>query len=261
MAYDDLDAARSIIGESARVVVLTGAGVSAESGVPTFRGSGGLWKARSPTSLATPEAFANDPKLVWEWYCERRRNLAGCSPNPAHHALADFVAASPRRAIVTQNVDGLHRRAAEKLTVGGDEPKTANRPAWPIELHGAIDRDRCTGCGQRTRGSLEVDVTSISTLPHCKECDCLLRPDVVWFGESLDEDVLLHSFELAGRADLCLVVGTSAEVYPAAAIPLATRDRGARILEVNPEATPLSAAAALSLRGPAAVVLPELLGG
>jgi len=234
-----------------RIVVLSGAGLSAESGVPVFRGAQGLWKTHRPEDLATPEAFRRDPRLVWEWYAWRRQVVFACAPNEGHRAIARR-AAQGRFAVVTQNVDGLHARARAELAA----QEVVGYPL--LELHGALQRDRCSGCGARSE-AVAVDGTSTATLPRCVRCGSLLRPDVVWFGESLDLSVLDTSFRLASEADVCLVVGTSAVVHPAASIPLATRQAGGVIVEVNPEPTPLSRHAAVSIAGRAADVLPRLL--
>jgi NAD-dependent deacetylase len=236
-------------------VVLTGAGVSAESGVPTFRGPGGLWKSRRPEDLATPAAFARDPRLVWEWYAWRRSVVASCAPNAAHLALARLALRHADTLIVTQNVDGLHHRAA--AAAHSTERLDPDR-AYPLEVHGAIHRDRCSACGRRTPGGT-VDATDEATLPRCGACGGLLRPDVVWFGESLDPDVLARAFEAAARADVCLVVGTSSVVYPAAAVPEVTLAGGGAVVEVNPDVTPLSPRAAVSVRAAAAEVVPRLI--
>ena len=251
----ELDLARGLLADAARIVVLTGAGVSAESGVPTFRGSGGLWKEHRPEDLATPEAFARDPCIVWEWYAWRRGLVAGCEPNPAHHALARLALERPgRTTLVTQNVDGLHHRAG-RAEAGGTDPT----PAYPLEVHGAIHRDRCSGCGRRDDEPGRVDATRAATLPRCASCGSLMRPDVVWFGEPLDSAVLGAAFAAAEQADVCLVVGTSALVYPAASVPEVTYAAGGVLVEVNPEPTPLSARARVRLRGPAGRIVPRLL--
>lgn len=246
--------ARELIGRAERIIVLTGAGVSAESGVPTFRGTGGLWKSHRPEQLATPEAFARDPRTVWEWYGWRRSIVASCAPNPAHLALARLALARPVT-LVTQNVDGLHHRAAEAVA----ESREAAARAYPLEVHGAIHRDRCSGCGARSLGAVEVDTTSAETLPRCAMCGALLRPDVVWFGEPLDMDVLGAAFAAAESADLCLVVGTSSLVYPASAVPETALRAGASLVEVNPEETPLSPLATVTVRAAAGAVLPRVL--
>ena len=251
----DLERARQAVGGAERIVVLTGAGVSAESGVPTFRGAGGLWKSRRPEELATPAAFTQDPCLVWEWYASRRAFLAECAPNDAHLALAALALTHGDTTLVTQNVDGLHHRAADAVA-GADADPTA---AYPLEVHGALHRDLCSGCGRRTPGRVDVEASSAETLPRCEECAALLRPDVVWFGEALDASVLGASVEAARRADVCLVVGTSAVVYPAASVPEVAHHSGGTIIEINPEATPLTRIATVSLRGQAGELVPAVL--
>jgi NAD-dependent deacetylase len=230
------------------VVATTGAGISAESGVPTFRGAGGLWRSFSPSDLATPEAFARDPWLVWEWYRWRRAQIRVAQPNPGHFVLARFEKNLPQFQLVTQNVDGLHQRAGSRTL---------------IELHGNIWRSRCAaGCGRLTEepdqdcpagpcGASAVD------LPACS-CGSLLRPDVVWFGEALDPGSITRAIEAARACDVLLVVGTSAVVYPAAALPRIAHQGGALVVEINIEDTPLTAEADVVLRGPAAGVLPAL---
>jgi NAD-dependent deacetylase len=244
--------ARALLRGAGRLLVFTGAGVSAESGVPTFRGDGGLWKSFRAEQLATPEAFARDPRLVWEWYAWRRGLVAACAPNAAHAAVARHAAAHPGTTVVTQNVDGLHQRAAADAAGG----------APVVALHGTLFGERCVrwpACA--TRGALvgDVDATAEATLPRCPACGALLRPDVVWFGETLDAADLGAAFAAAGRADACLVVGTSALVQPAASVAAAAARAGAPLVEVNAEATPLSALAAASLRGAAAALVPLLL--
>jgi len=246
----DLDAARRLLRDASRIVVFTGAGVSAESGVATFRDAGGVWARFRPEEVATPEAFARDPRFVWEWYGLRREAVARCEPNAAHRAIARLAAARDGVTIVTQNVDGLHQRAATE--VGADAGDV-------IELHGSLVRVRCSGCGQRRDDSGAIDATSHETLPRCDRCDALLRPDVVWFGEMLPAHALETAQRRATEADACLIVGTSAVVYPAASIPLATADAGGALIEVNPEPTPLSPLCAASLRGTAASLVPALL--
>ena len=250
---DDIARARTLIENAATGVVLTGAGVSAESGVPTFRGAGGLWKQFRPEDLATPQAFARDPRLVWEWYAWRRTLVAACAPNAAHRALAEWAIRRGTVTIVTQNVDGLHTRAARDAAPTGDPT-----PALPVEVHGSLLRDRCSGCDARTE-ALPVDPSSLATLPRCARCGAMLRPDVVWFGEMLDEAVLATADAAAATADVCLVVGTSALVHPAASLPMRTRESGGAIIEVNPEETPLTRAAAVSIRGSAAEIVPALV--
>ena len=246
--------------------MLTGAGVSAESGVPTFRGPDGLWKNHRPERLATAEAFRTDPRLVWEWYAWRRQRVAACRPNAAHEALARLTLRDPGSRIVTQNVDGLHELAVHQAVVpetastqgaqpresAADRTDPTSGPALPVELHGSLYRVRCVACryGAGHRGP--VDTASEASLPRCPDCGHLLRPDVVWFGESLDEATLSAAIGAAEGADVCLVVGTSAVVHPAASLPLVTRQAGGVIVEVNPEPTPLSGVARTSFLLPAA---------
>ena len=251
---EGLERAREILAGSARPLVLTGAGVSAESGVPTFRGPEGLWKRHRPEELATPEAFLRDPRLVWEWYAWRRGKVASCRPNAAHHAIARVVWDRPGARVVTQNVDGLHERAARDAADG--ELTARERP---LELHGSLFRVRCTRCALRAPHTGAIDATERETLPRCSACAGLLRPDVVWFGEALEPSVVQEAFRLAAGADVCLVVGTSALVHPAASLPLATLDGGGVVIEVNPEPTPLSSVAGVTLRGAAGLLLPLLL--
>jgi len=226
-----------------RVVALTGAGVSAESGVPTFRGADGLWREFRPEELATPQAFARDAVLVWEWYDWRRQKVAACAPNDGHRALAELGRRSSAPFefdLVTQNVDGLHRLAG-------------SNPVW--ELHGSLWNLRCTDCS-RNREDRRAPLPSIP--PRC-ECGGLERPGVVWFGEALPSDVLAHAFEVASCADVFLVVGTSALVQPAASLPEVAGEQGALVVEVNPELTPLSGLVDLRLAGPSAQILPRIL--
>jgi len=259
----DLLAARDLFRRSRRVVILTGAGVSAESGVPTFRGPAGHWKQFRPEDLATPEAFRRDPCLVWSWYDHRRLALAACAPNPGHGAVARYLGANPEAHLVTQNVDGLHQRAMMPEGSAVPHPRIH-------ELHGSIARLRCSGiggtgsgCGWAAEDPRRIDASREDRLPRCPSpgCGALLRPDVVWFGEMLPEVALTAAFEAASRAEVCIVAGTSALVHPAASVPLATLRAGGTLVEVNPEATPLSPHARWCLRGRAGEVLPDLLGG
>ncbi|MFQ6100108.1 MAG: NAD-dependent deacetylase [Anaerolineae bacterium] len=221
------------------VAVLTGAGISAESGVPTFRGEGGLWRNFRPEQLATPGAFRRDPELVWEWYDWRRGLIGACVPNAAHETLAEMEAALPGFTLITQNVDGLHQAAGSRNV---------------LELHGNLWRVRCTGCGKVSEDR-RAPLPEIP--PRCPECAGLLRPDVVWFGESLPQEVLEAAWAAAARCWLMLVIGTSAVVQPAASLPLVALRNGAHLVEVNPAETPLSAHAHEVLRGPAAELLPR----
>jgi NAD-dependent deacetylase len=249
------DRARAYLADARSVLVLTGAGVSAESGVPTFRGAGGLWKTHRAEELATPAAFARDPRLVWEWYAWRRTLVAACAPNAAHHALAAF-AARPAGGVLlaTQNVDGLHGRAAAALAA------SAGRRGRPVvELHGSLFRVRCTLCPYAGAHDEPVDASARETLPRCPDCGALLRPGVVWFGEPLEAPVLGAAMRAAERADVCLVVGTSALVQPAASLAAITREAGGRVIEVNPADTPLTPLADEVLRGVAGEVVPTIV--
>lgn len=250
------EARRAVCGAEG-VVFLTGAGVSAESGVPTFRDRDGLWARFDPEVLATHEAFRRDPRTVWEWYDLRRRAVLECRPNAGHEAVAAFLLAREGATLVTQNVDGLHHRALEEVAATPAELDGARLRI--LELHGTLFRTRCQGCGVRAWGHDPVDHTSEATLPRCEACDSLLRPDVVWFGEPLDGDTLEKAFLSATHADVCVVAGTSALVHPAASVPLATLEAGGRLVEINPSPTPLSERATWSLRGTAGALLPAIL--
>ena len=233
---------RELVGRAERVVALTGAGISAESGVPTFRGKDGLWEGRRVEDLATPEGFARDPRGVWEWYDARRRQVAACVPNAGHLALARYEALRPGFTLVTQNVDGLHRAAGSRRL---------------LCLHGDIFTVRCVAEGTE-REDRRVPLPEIP--PRCG-CGAMLRPGVVWFGEPLPEREMAEAAAAAGRAELFLSIGTSALVYPAAGLPAIARRRGAYLVEINLEPTPLSPLADEVISAPAAQVLPDLLGG
>ena len=221
-------------------MALTGSGISAESGVPTFRDAQtGLWSRYDPQELATPEAFARDPELVWKWYAWRRSLVEGAKPNAGHRALADLERRTPAFTLVTQNVDGLHQEAGS---------------ANVVELHGNIRRSRCPA----ENVPVEADHTD-HLPPLCPNCGSPLRPDVVWFGESLPVAELEAASEAARSCDVLLSVGTSGLVYPAASLPYEALENGAVVVEVNPDRTPLSASAHYSLRGRAGEVLPGLV--
>lgn len=253
-----LEEARELLESAERILVLTGAGVSAESGVPTFRGPNGLWKNRRPEELATPQAFGADPRLVWEWYGSRRQRLGACRPNAAHRVLARLTLRNTRTRIVTQNVDGLHEQALEEAWATDDAAPPAGG-AFPLALHGSVFRVRCVACALKIPHRDPIDASNEASLPRCPDCRGLLRPDVVWFGEALDPLVLEGAFEAAESAQVCLVVGTSAVVQPAASIPLLTHRAGGVVVEVNPEPTPLSPIAQFRFRARAAEVVPRLL--
>jgi NAD-dependent deacetylase len=194
--------------------------------------------------------------LVWEWYDWRRGKIRACRPNPGHEALARFALTNRSVRIVTQNVDGLHEAAGREVAGGGDPS-----PALPLELHGSIFRVRCTRCTYKIPHREPITADTLEDLPRCPVCSALLRPDVVWFGESLDPGVLSEAFRVAQAADVCLVVGTSALVHPAASVPLGTHGGGGSIVEVNPTDTPLTDLARVALRGMSGEVLPRLLDG
>lgn len=222
------------------VVVLTGAGVSAESGVPTFRGQEGLWRNYNPQELATPEAFNKDPTLVWEWYDWRRGLIAPLEPNPAHLAIAELEERSPSFLLITQNIDGLHKKGGSKQM---------------LELHGNIWNVRCVAEGNVTENR---DVPLQNIPPMCS-CGAMLRPHIVWFGESLDPHILRQSLQAIEACDFLIVAGTSAVVQPSASFPIMARERGATVLEVNMEPTPISSLVNGSLFGKAGELLPQLV--
>lgn len=224
-----------------RITVLTGAGISAESGISVFRGAEGLWRKRRAETLATPEAFTTDPVLVWEWYNCRREKVAAAQPNQGHLALAELERQTEDFTLVTQNVDGLHDRAGS---------------ARPLKLHGDIWELRCQGCGAH---SSNYDVP-VSPIPPACPCGGLLRPGVIWFGEPLPQDVLDEAIRASARVELFLVVGTSSVVYPAAALPQLAKQQGARLVEINLEETPLTPLADLTVLGKSGSILPLLTG-
>lgn len=223
------------------VCVLTGAGVSAESGVPTFRGEDGLWKKFKPEELANFDAFINNPELVWEWYTYRKQVIKNVQPNPAHLALVEMEQMVPDFTLVTQNVDNLHRRAGSKNV---------------LELHGNIERSYCIDC--RTVAE-DVELTPDRKAPRCEKCGGLIRPDVVWFGELLPVEIFQKASAAANRCELFLTVGTSAIVYPAASLPQVARSRGAYVVEINAEPTEISPRVHESLIGKAGEILPALV--
>jgi NAD-dependent deacetylase len=231
----------SVLRGAEHVVALTGSGISAESGVPTFReAQTGLWKRFLPRDLATPEAFAKDPRLVWEWYEWRRKLVAEAEPNPGHKALAELERRISDFTLITQNVDDLHARAHSQNT---------------IELHGNILRSKCSLEGEVVEPEEQDDPVP----PRCPRCGAPLRPDVVWFGEMLLPGALEAASEAARRCDLFFSIGTSSLVYPAATLPHEALENSATLVEINPSETPLTRHATFVLQGRAGEVLPSLL--
>jgi NAD-dependent deacetylase len=233
-----LDQLRARLQAARRITVLTGAGVSAASGVPTFRGAGGLWRNHQATQLATPEAFARDPALVWEWYAWRREVIAGCQPNAAHHAIARW-SERPGFTLITQNVDGLHERAGTHHVV---------------RYHGSIWTLRCwDGCGAADWDDLSVPFARLP--PRCPSCGGLARPGVVWFGEAIPVSAA-RAAQAATACDVFLSIGTSSVVYPAAGLVAEAKSCGALTVEINPDAT--GAPVDVAIAEPAELVLPQL---
>ncbi len=231
-----LDALRA----SQRVCVLTGSGVSAESGVPAFReAQTGLWEQYDPHELATPEAFQRDPQLVWRWYRWRRELVDGVEPNPGHHALVTLAGLVPELTLITQNVDGLHQRA------GSDDV---------IEFHGNLFQNRCF-----VEGCVVDDADLSLEVPVCSGCGGMLRPGVVWFGESIPESAMNDAAAAVSGCDLFFSIGTSALVWPAAGLADAARQQGASIVEINLDVTPLSSETNFCLQGKSGTLLPELI--
>lgn len=222
------------------VAALTGAGVSAESNVPTFRGNGGLWNNFRAEDLATPEAFARDPRLVWEWYDWRRQIIAGAQPNPGHFALAKLESQTPRFTLITQNVDGLHDRAGSSRI---------------LKIHGDIWIVRCVDCGSE-HADLRAPLPELP--PRCS-CGGRLRPGVVWFGEALPQDVWRKAEQAARSAEVFLVVGTSAVVFPAASLIELAKSSGAKVIEINLAASAVSHTVDQFLQGLSGELLPQLI--
>jgi NAD-dependent deacetylase len=239
---DDLPRAAAILRQARRVAVLTGAGISAESGVPTFRASDGLWEGHRIEDVATPRGFARDPRLVWRFYNARRANLRGVQPNPAHYALVELERRLPgdHFTLATQNVDTLHTLAGSQRV---------------LELHGNIRRVRCSRCDYRADRQLEP----LPDLPECPECGALLRPDIVWFYEPLPEAVWETAWLAVAQCDCLLVVGTSAVVHPAAGLIELAKQHDAAVIEVNLDQTAASHLADVSLLGKAGQILPQLV--
>ena len=219
-----------------RGVVFTGSGISAESGIPTFRGESGLWKEYRPEELATPEAFVRNPQLVWEWYNWRREIISKAEPNPAHYVISEMEKFFSDFTLITQNIDGLHKKAGNNNI---------------LELHGNIWKNKCFNCGKKF-GNIESK--------ELKKCECggYIRPDVVWFGESLDRQVLEMAFRKSREAEIFFVIGTSGVVQPAASLPQIAKERGAYIIEINIERTPISCIADEFIPGKAGEALVKM---
>jgi NAD-dependent deacetylase len=236
----DIQTVKAKLGRARAVAVLTGAGVSADSGVPTFRGADGLWRTFRAEDLATPDAFARDPRLVWEWYNWRREVIATKHPNPAHHALARMEGKRERFLLITQNVDGLHRAAGSRKL---------------LEIHGDIWKVRCTACGLVEENR---DVP-IAILPACRACGKLVRPHIVWFGESLHEADLDRCCEAVASCDVMLLIGTSGVVNPAASFAGIAKAAGAFVAELNLDPAPNSPLVDVAVQGRASELIPRLV--
>lgn len=244
---DLLARARQCLQHAAHIAVLSGAGISAESGVPTFRDAQtGLWARFRPEELATEDAFRRHPERVWDWYAERRASLAAVQPNAGHLALAEFERRHPGRlTVITQNVDGLHQRAGSQGV---------------LALHGSLAEDRWLDpCALHRQGACDVARAEPGRPPRCPQCGNPVRPAVIWFGEMLPEDALRQAEQAASRCDVMLVVGTAGAVYPAAGLADQARAVGAQVIIVNPHPSELDELAHLRLAGSAAQVLPRLL--
>lgn len=226
------------IKDAEKLVFVTGAGMSQESGIPTFRGKDGHWRKYDPMQLATIDAFYENPKLVWEWYEERRRNILAAQPNKGHFAIAE-IAKQKEVVVLTQNIDGLHQRAGSKSV---------------FELHGSIVRIKCTICDYKDNITSKFD----SLPPKCR-CGNILRPDVVWFGEPLPQDIWAEAIRHAQGCDVMIIAGTSLVVSPANQLPVHAKQNGATLIEVNPEKTVMSADMDLSVRETSANALPHLV--
>ncbi|MEV6630871.1 NAD-dependent deacylase [Actinoplanes sp. NPDC051470] len=243
---ETLREAADLVATAERVVIFTGAGISAESGVPTFREAlTGLWERFDAAKLATPEAFDEDPALVWGWYEWRRALALTVAPNPGHIAATEILADAGHATLITQNVDDLHERAGA---------------TGVLHLHGSLFTPRCSACARPAALSPAPDgEPGRITPPPCDRCGAPIRPGVVWFGEALPTDGLEAAVEAAANADVLISVGTSGLVYPAAEIPQVTARMGGAVIQVNPEPTPLDPVARVNLRGPSAEILPALL--
>ncbi len=235
------EASRLIRENRGKVLAFTGSGISAEAGIPTFRGKDGLWKKYRPEELATPEAFRSNPRKVWEWYKWRMEKIAKAEPTLAHKVLAEWEEEGILIGVVTQNVDGLHQRAGSKEVV---------------ELHGSIWKVRCTSCGKTY--NLGFGNIPSEELPRCRECGGLLRPAVVWFHEPLPNSSWMMAESMFSRSQVILVVGTSGLVYPAASLPINAAVQGKDLIEINPEDTPITSLARVKIRAKAGEAFKKL---
>jgi NAD-dependent deacetylase len=236
-----IDEIVDIFQNSKSCVILTGAGISAESGVPTFRGKEGLWGKFKPEELATMDAFVANSKIVWEWYNWRRELMNKVKPNPGHYAITDLEALCSKFTLVTQNVDGLHFMANTKNI---------------LELHGNIYRNKCCDCSKIVESDIEIDPDKI---PKCEYCGGKIRPDVVWFGEMLDPNIINSAFEESEYADLFFSIGTSGIIHPAASLPAIAKRSGAVLVEINMEKTPLTYIADYHINSKSGEYLPKLV--
>lgn len=239
---DLISYAKEIIDKSKSIVVLTGAGISKDSGIPTFRGEDGLWKQYSPQELANPDAFFRNPKLVWQWYNWRRELISKAKPNPGHLALHKLELIKEEFLLITQNVDGLHSKAGNRKL---------------IEFHGNIWKEKCVQCDFKRYN--EVIYKEDDLPPACPVCGSLIRPDVVWFGEAVPFENIQKSFEALRRCDTMLSVGTSGVVYPAAALVEYAVKTAKKVIEINYERTPFSDFVDVSIQERASVLLPRLV--
>jgi NAD-dependent deacetylase len=226
------------IKDAKKIVFVTGAGISQESGIPTFRGKDGLWRKYDPMQLATIDAFFDNPKLVWEWYEERRKNILNAHPNTGHMAIAQLEKYK-EVVVLTQNIDGLHQRAGSTNV---------------LELHGSIIRIKCTVCNFK-----DEITTSFENLPPRCRCGSILRPDVVWFGEPLPQDVWQRAIGHASSCDVMIIAGTSLVVTPANSLPVYAKQNNSLLIEVNPEETVMSSEMDLSIKDTSAKALPNIL--
>lgn len=240
MSNSEIEKARKLLTSAKYLVILAGAGLSQESGIPTFRGADGLWRQFRAEELATPYAFQRNPELVWEWYCWRRGIIARAEPNLAHYAIVELEKRYEQFMLITQNVDGLHREAGSKKF---------------IEIHGCIWESRCVDCHY----VIEDRETDHTKIQPCKKCGGRIRPNVVWFGEAIPDMNLRKSIYSAQNCDLMLVVGTSGYVQPAASFPFHAKQNNAKVIDVNIEPTPISEIADVFLQGKAGEILPELI--